>query len=94
MWNAWLYLGFSVLDRDGQGNGNDTGDVGDGVPDTDDKFPLDPSESEHSDVDGIGNNADPTPYPPIPMMSLWALLLTVGGLVATALRAARRRGSV
>ena len=55
---------------------------------------LDPNESEDSDGDGIGNNADPTPYPPIPVMSLWALLLTVGGLVATALRAARRRGSV
>ena len=91
MWNAWLYLGFSVLDPDRQPNGNDT--AGDGAPDTDDKFPLDPSESEHSDGDGIGNNADPTPYPPIPVMSLWALLLTVGGLVATALRVARRLGS-
>jgi len=81
-------------DGDGEPDGSDTDDDGDGVPDTDDECPLDPNESEDSDGDGIGNNADPTPYPPIPVMSLWALLLTVGGLVATALRAARRLGSV
>lgn len=31
---------------------------GDGVSDTDDAFPLDPSEWTDTDVDGIGNNAD------------------------------------
>ena len=81
-------------DGDGVGNNADADDDGDGVSDVEDEFPLDPNESEDSDGDGIGNNADPTPYPPIPVMSLWALLMTVGGLVAIALRAARRRGSV
>jgi cytochrome c peroxidase len=32
---------------------------GDGVPDTLDAFPLDPTESVDTDGDGIGNNADP-----------------------------------
>ena len=81
-------------DGDGQPDGADTDDDGDGVPDTEDKFPLDPNESEDSDGDGIGNNADPTPYPPIPVMSFWALLMTVGGLVAIALRGARPRQRV
>jgi len=81
-------------DGDGQPDGTDTDDDGDGVPDTEDKFPLDPNESEDSDGDGIGNNADPTPYPPVPVMSFWALLMTVGGLVAIAFCAARRRQRV
>jgi len=31
---------------------------GDGVPDSDDAFPFDPTEWEDTDTDGIGNNAD------------------------------------
>jgi hypothetical protein len=34
---------------------------GDGVADTDDAFPNDPSESADTDRDGLGDNADPTP---------------------------------
>ncbi|MCK4704062.1 MAG: thrombospondin type 3 repeat-containing protein [Gammaproteobacteria bacterium] len=37
--------------------GNTDGD-GDGVPDTSDAFPLDPTETVDTDLDGIGNNAD------------------------------------
>ena len=66
-------------------------DDGDGVLDAKDAFPLDPAESEDSDGDGIGNNADPTPYPTIPVMSVWALVMMAAGLMAIALRAGRRR---
>ena len=38
-------------------NGNEDSD-GDGVPDSDDAFPLDPAESLDTDGDGVGNNAD------------------------------------
>ena len=31
---------------------------GDGTPDSEDAFPLDPSEDTDTDGDGIGNNAD------------------------------------
>ena len=37
----------------------DTDDDNDGTPDTDDAFPLDPTEDTDTDGDGIGNNADP-----------------------------------
>jgi hypothetical protein len=46
-------------DNDGQGNVCDSDDDNDGVPDPDDAFPLDASESHDSDDDGIGDNADP-----------------------------------
>ena len=38
--------------------GVDSDDDNDGVPDTNDAFPLDPSESVDSDGDGTGDNAD------------------------------------
>ncbi len=49
------------LDTDGDGLGNacDDDDDGDNVPDTQDRFPLDSSESGDFDNDGIGNNSDP-----------------------------------
>jgi gliding motility-associated-like protein len=48
------------LDTDGDGIGNecDTDDDNDGVPDTSDAFPLDPSEWSDTDGDGIGDNSD------------------------------------
>jgi len=46
------------FDQDGLGNECDTDDDGDDVPDTEDAFPLDASESVDTDGDGIGNNAD------------------------------------
>jgi hypothetical protein len=41
---------------EGEEEGPDTD--GDGVPDEDDAFPLDPEESVDTDGDGVGNNAD------------------------------------
>ena len=35
---------------------------GDGLPDGDDYFPLDPLEWDDADRDGVGNNSDPSPY--------------------------------
>jgi len=50
------------LSRDNDGDGieddQDPDDDNDGVPDVDDDFPLDPSETTDSDGDGIGDNAD------------------------------------
>ncbi|MDE3273645.1 hypothetical protein ON073_16605, partial [Pseudoalteromonas sp. G4] len=43
---------------DGIGNNADTDDDNDGVPDNEDAFPLDNTESVDTDNDGIGNNAD------------------------------------
>ncbi|MEN7342833.1 MAG: serine hydrolase [Pseudomonadota bacterium] len=45
-------------DNDGIADITDTDDDGDGVPDTADAFPLDPSESADFDGDGTGDNAD------------------------------------
>jgi len=45
-------------DGDGIGNVTDTDDDNDEVPDNEDAFPLDPSESVDTDGDGVGNNAD------------------------------------
>ncbi|NNE34012.1 MAG: hypothetical protein HKN13_02175 [Rhodothermales bacterium] len=42
---------------------NDPDSDGDTYLDGEDAFPLDPSEWLDSDGDGIGDNADPTPYP-------------------------------
>ena len=51
----------SQLDTDGDGIGNDCDDDddNDGVPDSQDAFPLDASESLDSDADGIGDELDP-----------------------------------
>ena len=46
----------TLFDDTGCFNGDDDDD---GVPNGVDAFPLDPSESEDADHDGIGNNADP-----------------------------------
>ena len=48
------------MDTDGDGIGNvtDTDDDNDEVPDTEDAFPLDATESVDTDSDGIGNNTD------------------------------------
>jgi len=58
--NCPLLSGTDVLDSDGDGIGNicDEDDDNDLVPDGEDVFPLDPSESADSDSDGIGDNAD------------------------------------
>ena len=45
-------------DFDGIRNTEDTDDDNDGVPDSEDAFPIDSSESVDTDGDGIGNNAD------------------------------------
>ncbi|WP_320838437.1 thrombospondin type 3 repeat-containing protein [Zhongshania sp.] len=45
-------------DEDMRGRGCATDSDGDGVPDSDDAFPNDPTESRDNDLDGIGDNAD------------------------------------
>ncbi len=51
--------GQSDADGDGAGDACDGDDDGDGVPDFEDAFPLDPYEQVDTDSDGIGDNADP-----------------------------------
>ena len=48
----------SDTDGDGEGNVCDTDDDNDGVPDTEDAFPLDATEDTDTDGDGTGDNAD------------------------------------
>ena len=48
-------VSITILDVDESDPDSD----GDGVPDSTDAFPLDPTESVDTDGDGIGNNADP-----------------------------------
>ncbi len=45
-------------DGDGIPNEDDEDDDGDGTPDSEDDFPLDPSEDTDTDGDGTGDNAD------------------------------------
>ncbi|WP_196140925.1 hypothetical protein [Aliikangiella sp. G2MR2-5] len=45
-------------DQDGEPDSTDTDDDNDSVPDSEDAFPLDATESVDTDGDGIGNNAD------------------------------------
>jgi subtilisin-like proprotein convertase family protein len=49
------------FDQDGLGDVCDADDDNDGVPDADDAFPFDPSETSDSDGDGVGDNADWAP---------------------------------
>lgn len=46
------------IDRDGRPNDADTDDDNDGLPDSEDAFPLDPSEWADADGDLIGDNMD------------------------------------
>jgi hypothetical protein len=48
------------VDTDGDGIADpvDTDDDGDGVPDSEDAFPLNPTEDTDTDGDGVGDNAD------------------------------------
>ncbi|MHC4228136.1 MAG: hypothetical protein ACYSW0_11980, partial [Planctomycetota bacterium] len=46
------------IDRDGTPNHYDPDDDGDGVPDAEDAFPLDPEEWDDKDMDWIGDNLD------------------------------------
>ena len=52
------------LDKDGQGDVCDSDRDGDGVANTSDVFPDDPTETKDSDKDGVGDNADAFPTDP------------------------------
>ncbi len=56
----WQWTVFLPTDTDGDGipDRTDPDDDNDGVPDTDDRFPLDATESADHDGDGIGDVAD------------------------------------
>lgn len=54
------------LDGDLTGDQCDADLDGDGVDNTDDAFPFDPAETDDTDADGIGDNADNCPVTPNP----------------------------
>ena len=60
--NCPLVANADQVDMDGDGDGNacddDADSDGDGVPDPQDAFPNDATETADSDMDGIGDNAD------------------------------------
>ncbi len=56
---SFHFATFMDTDLDGTTDSADLDDDGDGVPDTSDAFPLDPTETIDTDEDGIGNDADP-----------------------------------
>jgi len=60
LWHSTGVRITATADTDGDGinNAQDPDDDNDGVPDTQDDLPLDPTESVDTDGDGIGNNAD------------------------------------
>ena len=73
---------------------------GDGVLDTVDAFPNDPTENRDSDRDGVGDNADafpndptrsalpatPVPAKPVPLMPALVMLLLAGLLALLGIR--------
>ena len=54
----FVFTVFRDVDMDGTADAFDNDDDNDGVVDSLDAFPLDPSESVDTDLDGTGNNAD------------------------------------
>jgi hypothetical protein len=60
--NNWVVSEIFAIqdtDHDGIPNEIDDDDDGDGVPDSEDAFPLNKKEQYDTDGDGMGNNADP-----------------------------------
>jgi len=56
---SFSFTTFIDTDLDGTTDASDSDDDGDGVPDTEDLFPLDPTETADNDGDGLGDNIDP-----------------------------------
>ncbi len=56
--HIWTFTTWIDTDEDGIPDTTDTDDDGDGVDDSADDFPLDPTEDTDADDDGIGDNAD------------------------------------
>ena len=51
----------------------DDDDDGDGLEDDSDAFPLDASETDDTDLDGIGNNADPVSYTHLTLPTIYSV---------------------
>ncbi|MDB2366795.1 hypothetical protein N9V76_00005, partial [Candidatus Poseidoniales archaeon] len=72
---------------DGTGDNADTDDDGDNVPDADDAFPLDSTESIDTDGDGTGDNKDPLSSfesalqePVLPILGILGVIAVIGML--------------